>query len=432
MRQRVTVLLRQTIAGEYAAVGAMSEFEWRRLDEITVNLDSRRIPVKSVNRKPGPYPYYGASGIADYVDDYIFDGQYLLISEDGENLKTRSTPIAFIAKGKFWVNNHAHVLQGNEHADTNYLCYVFQVLEIQGYLTGSTRPKLTKLDLNRIMVPLPPLSEQRAIAAILAGFDDKIEANRRLNATLEATARALFQSWFVDFDPVRANAEGRQPDGMDAATAALFPDSFEESPLGPIPKGWGVGVIGDVAEFNKWTLSKRDNLDIIQYIEISEVQRGEIGEIKTYLRGEEPSRARRRLQHGDTVLSTVRPDRGAYFLALNPPDNLLVSTGFAVFTPTLPYWGFVHTAMIRDEFFERLGALADGAAYPAVTPETIAALPLVLPGEAVVAAFHSFCAPLYEKVAQKRSESRTLAETRDALLPRLVSGDVRVGEVGNV
>lgn len=309
-----------------------------------------------------------------------------------------------------------------------YLSPQFQKIIRARTINGSTVDRIALKEFPSFPVKIPPLAEQRAIAAILSAFDDKIDLNRRMNATLEATARALFQSWFVDFDPVRAKAEGRAPDGMDAATAALFPDSFEESELGWIPRGWRVGTLGDIAGFNNWTLSKRDDLDIVQYIEISEVQRGEIGQIATYMRGEEPSRARRRLQHGDTVLSTVRPDRGAYFLAMNPSDNLLVSTGFAVFTPSHPYWSFVHAAMIRDEVFERLGALADGAAYPAVAPETIAGLPVVIPDESVVCAFHAFCAPFYEKAAQHRSESRTLAEARDALLPQLMSGDVRAGD----
>src|SRR6266852_2261601 len=99
--------------------------EWRHrpLGEITENFDGRRVPVKEADRRPGPYPYYGASGIVDHVDTYLFDGEYLLIAEDGENLRTRKTPIAFMASGRFWVNNHAHIVQGNQLANTAYLCY---------------------------------------------------------------------------------------------------------------------------------------------------------------------------------------------------------------------------------------------------------------------------------------------------------------------
>ncbi|MBI4589469.1 MAG: restriction endonuclease subunit S, partial [Candidatus Rokubacteria bacterium] len=120
--------------------------EWRErpLGQLTENFDGRRVPVKEADRRPGPYPYYGASGIVDYVESYLFDGEYLLIAEDGENLRTRTTPAAFLAEGKFWVNNHAHIVRGNDQADTRYLMYALQAADISGYLTGSTMPKLTQ------------------------------------------------------------------------------------------------------------------------------------------------------------------------------------------------------------------------------------------------------------------------------------------------
>ena len=188
-----------------------SEWTIRSLGELTVNYDSKRKPVKEADRRPGPYPYYGASGIVDYVDDYVIDGSYLLIAEDGENLRTRKTSIAFLARGKSWINNHAHIVTGNDNADTRFLMYALQQTDISGYLTGAVMPKLTQGNLNRIPIDCPPLSEQRAIAHILGTLDDEIELNRRMNATLEAMARALFKDWFVDFGPVRAKMEGREP-----------------------------------------------------------------------------------------------------------------------------------------------------------------------------------------------------------------------------
>src|SRR2546427_12591498 len=138
--------------------------EWRDrlLGELTENFDSVRVPVKEADRRPGPYPYYGASGVVDYVDKFLFDGEYLLIAEDGENLRTRTTPVAFMARGKFWVNNHAHIVRGNNEADTRYLMYALRATDVTGYLTGSTMPKLTQGSLNRIPVPAPRISERRA------------------------------------------------------------------------------------------------------------------------------------------------------------------------------------------------------------------------------------------------------------------------------
>jgi type I restriction enzyme S subunit len=282
-------------------------------------------------------------------------------------------------------------------------------------------------DQRRMYIALPPIDQQRAIAQVLGTLDDKIELNRRMNDTLEAIARAIFKFWFVDFDPVRAKAEGRQPPGMDAPTAALFPDRFEDSELGEIPAGWRVGLVSDVADINTWTLSRTDPLPVIDYIEISEVMRGEIENIVRYERGSEPSRARRRLKHGDTVLSTVRPDRGAHFLCLEPPETLIGSTGFAVLSPREGDWAFLYAAVTRHEVGEELGRLADGGAYPAVRPEVVGALPLVLSANPEVRmSFHRRAEPLYKRVALHRAENRTLAALRDTLLPKLVSGELRV------
>jgi type I restriction enzyme S subunit len=285
-------------------------------------------------------------------------------------------------------------------------------------------------DLARLEVPHPPLTEQKAVAQILGTLDDKIELNRRMNATLEAMARALFQSWFVDFDPVRAKLDGRQPAGLDPATAALFPAHFQDSEDGKLPIGWRLAPIGELCAINSWTLGKNDKLETLEYVEISEVNRGNIARIAIYMRGEEPSRARRRLRHGDTVLSTVRPDRGSHFLALNPPKNRVASTGFAVLTPTKAPWSFIHCALTQPEVSDHLGQMADGAAYPAVRPEIIGAWKVTVPDRAeILEAFHRTCSPLFEQAEANRIQSRTLATLRDTLLPKLLSGELSVASI---
>ena len=168
------------------SLGLAGEWKAVPLGDLTENFDGKRVPVKERDRRPGPYPYYGASGVVDSVDGYLFDGEYLLVGEDGENLRTRQTPIAFLASGKFWVNNHAHIVRGNHRADTRFLCYALAQTDISGYLTGSTMPKLTQGNLNRIPVVAPPLPEQRAIAHILGTLDDKIAKNAELNHHLPA------------------------------------------------------------------------------------------------------------------------------------------------------------------------------------------------------------------------------------------------------
>ncbi len=299
---------------------------------------------------------------------------------------------------------------------------------LHGFRDGTVAERLNLPTIRDLPVAVPPLAQQAAIARVLGTLDDKIELNRRMNETLEAMARALFKSWFVDFDPVRAKASGaRSFPGMPRAVFNNFPSRFTASPQGLIPAGSRLVPVDDIAEVNAWTLRREDELDRIEYIEISEVMKGEVGAIAVYERGSEPSRARRRLRHGDTVISTVRPERGAYFLCLNPSRSLIASTGFAVLSPKGVPWSVVHAAMTRSEVFDHLGQLADGAAYPAVRPEVLGAWELVLPSdEETLSAFHATCGPLYERIEGNHRESRGLAAARDALLPKLLSGEVRV------
>jgi len=147
------------------------EVEWKTLGEVAENLDSRRIPITSSLREPGDVPYYGASGIVDYVKDFIFDGDFLLISEDGANLLARSTPIAFSISGKTWVNNHAHVLKFNTYAERKFVEYYLNNIDLAPYISGAAQPKLNQKNLNSIKVPNPPLGEQARIVAILDKFD---------------------------------------------------------------------------------------------------------------------------------------------------------------------------------------------------------------------------------------------------------------------
>lgn len=137
--------------------------------------DSCRRPVTKKDRVLGPYPYYGASGIVDYVDSYIFEGLHVLVAEDGENLRSRKLPIAYLADGRFWVNNHAHVLRANNENDTRFLSYMIESLDLSGFITGSTQPKLSQAALLSIPLRLPKLAEQRRIAGVLGALDDKID-----------------------------------------------------------------------------------------------------------------------------------------------------------------------------------------------------------------------------------------------------------------
>ena len=159
-----------------------------RFDEVTNNYDRQRVPLSSKERAvhQGLYRYYGAQGVIDYVDDYIFDGTYLLIAEDGENLNSRKQPIAQIANGKFWVNNHAHINQTNELSDIHYLYYLINSMDLIGYVTGSAQPKLSQSNLNAVELNLPDISMQKKVVQILSTGDDKIALNQKINNNLAA------------------------------------------------------------------------------------------------------------------------------------------------------------------------------------------------------------------------------------------------------
>ncbi|MBP7798015.1 MAG: restriction endonuclease subunit S [Thermoanaerobaculaceae bacterium] len=419
--------------------------EWRNrtLGELTENFDSVRVPVKEADRRIGPYPYYGASGVVDHVDGYLFDGEYLLIAEDGENLRTRTTSIAFLARGKFWVNNHAHIVRGNDEADTRFLMYSLAVTDITGYLTGSTMPKLTQGNMNRIPLLTPPLPEQRAIAHILGTLDDKIELNRRMSETLEAMARALFKSWFVDFDPVRAKAEGswrrgQSLPGLPAHLYDLFPARLVVSELGDIPEGWEVVPAGSLFEVaigktpprkeHHWFSTDPQDVPWMSIKDLG--QAGVfISEVSEYLTSAAVDRFRvRRIPDGAVVLSfkltvgrvaitdgeMLSNEAIAHFL---PRDGTYLSAPF-----TFSY--------LRQFEYESLGSTSSIAI--AVNSANVRTIPVIVPSEKEHEAFRHMVWPTFRRLRGLQRESLNLAALRDTLLPKLISGELRVDDAESI
>jgi type I restriction enzyme S subunit len=218
--------------------------------EVAHNFDGKRIALKSTDRanRKGGYRYYGASNIIDYVDDYIFDGDYILLGEDGDNVLSRNLPLAFIVSGKFWVNNHAHVLQPKENIDIGYLCEVLEAFDYKNIASGSAQPKITQGALNQISLLFPPLPEQQKIAAILTSVDEVIEKTQAQIDKLKDLKTAMMQTLLT-------NGVGTKPASADAAlnngTASrenYIPHTeFKDSPVGRIPKSWEVVELGNRA-----------------------------------------------------------------------------------------------------------------------------------------------------------------------------------------
>jgi len=245
-----------------------------------------------------------------------------------------------------------------------------------------------------------------------------------MNETLEAMARALFKSWFVDFDPVRAKAEGRDT-GLPKRLADLFPARLVDSEFGEIPEGWEVGTLADLSELNPEVWTKETRPAAINYVDLSNTKWGRIEAVTAHAATDAPSRAQRVLRPGDAIVGTVRPGNGSY--ALISEVGLTGSTGFAVLRPRAPqYAQLVYLAVTAPENIDVLAHLADGGAYPAVRPEVVAATPVVRPDDDVLQRFFRISGPLLAKMAQNEREARTLGALRDALLPKLVSGELQV------
>lgn len=293
------------------------------------------------------------------------------------------------------------------------------------HAVGATMPNLNTKILSALPVVVPPITEQEEIAASLGAIDKKIANNRALAADLEAMARATFKSWFVDFDPVKAKMEGRAPVGMDADSAALFPDELVESELGLTPKGWSAGTLSDLSRLNPESWSARKHPETIVYVDLAGTDRGQIVSTTSFNWSDAPSRARRVLKTGDTIVGTVRPGNRAYSYV--GEDGLTGSTGFAALRPNTPSLrAFVYLAATSNESIDRLTNLADGAAYPAVRPDVVSATPVVLPPDDLVERFAARVQCLLDWIVNSHVENAELATLRDALLPKLISGKIRV------
>mmetsp|Transcript_23662 Transcript_23662/g.42113 ORF Transcript_23662/g.42113 Transcript_23662/m.42113 type:complete len:439 (+) Transcript_23662:246-1562(+) len=300
---------------------------------------------------------------------------------------------------------------------------------------GSTQQALTIVNLKKIPFLCPPKAEQEKIAATLSALDDKIELNRRMNETLEEMARALFRDWFVDFGPTRRQMEGATdpaaimgqafPPEKATTLARLFPAKLEDDGL---PEGWSNGEVSDLADLNPKSWSAKNHPQSVKYVDLSNTKWGRIEEVTPYEWSEAPSRARRILEVGDSIVGTVRPGNGSY--SLIGRAGLTGSTGFAVIRPkNSKAIEFVYCALTSPENIEKLANLADGGAYPAINPKVVAATAIARTGTDLIEAFSNVTQCMFSKRHANDQEIQTLAEMRDLLLPKLMSGEIRLKDV---
>ncbi|MCR4345974.1 MAG: restriction endonuclease subunit S [Sulfuricaulis sp.] len=351
-----------------------------------------------------------------YVDQETWDTWFRAHLEPGDILFSTVGSIArscmVPATPKFCIAQNVLGFRVNRSkADPRFLYYAindsFFQHEVHGRTIETVQKSIKVHDLKTCRIPLPPLSEQKAIASILGSLDDKIELNRRMNATLEAMARALFQSWFVDFDPVRAKLDGRPPTGLDPETAALFPATFQDSPLGHVPQGWGVKSLGEVIELAYGKPLKAENR--------------KNGPICVYGANGPVGWHDEKLVSGPGIVVGRKGNPGVITWA--HCDFFPIDTTFYV----------VPIGDCRSLYFlyyalsnHGLSNLSADSAVPGLNRNHAYMSKQIIPTRQVFDAFDMQISPIFAAIHAYEQQSRTLATLRDTLLPKLLSGEVSV------
>jgi type I restriction enzyme S subunit len=275
---------------------------------------------------------------------------------------------------------------------------------IRSIVSGVNVKGIRGSDLKRLLVENPTKEIQDEITDILSAYDNSIENNRRRMELLETGARLLYQEWFVRL---------------------RFP-GHEHTPITHgLPQGWKERRLDSLVEINRATLPGSFDREI-EYVDISSVVPGQITETRVYDFREAPSRARRVVQHGDIIWSCVRPNRRSHAVIWNPPDNLIVSTGFAVITPIEAPTSFIYYATTTDAFVGYLENHARGAAYPAVVAADFERASILVPTKRLLKSFDEFVEPMFSQIHNLRVQNQKLRAARDVLLPRLMNGEIAV------
>ena len=267
---------------------------------------------------------------------------------------------------------------------------------------------------------MPPKEVRESIAHILGTLDDKIELNRRMNATLEAMARALFQSWFVDFDPVRRNAEGAIPRPEDS----LFPDSLEDSAMGEIPMGWRASTLGELAKNTSITFNFKRVSNVV-FINTGDVLEGDFLHSNRSDHAGLPGQAKKSIQPDDILFSEIRPANKRYAYVDFDSRDYVVSTKFMIIRPTreiLPR--LLYRILTKDETLKEFQVIAESRSgtFPQITFDAISHLPILVPPMEIQEYYQRSVRDIDDRIKLNKSESATLCNLRDTLLPRLLDG----------
>ncbi|HDD0112894.1 TPA: restriction endonuclease subunit S [Escherichia coli] len=368
---------------------------------------------------------------------------------------------------KYCIGRGLAAIRGRNGYPTPYVKAVLETYlpKLLAAATGSTFPNVSKDLINNIPVSVLPVENACNISKLIELQEEKVFTNNQINQTLEQMAQALFKSWFVNFEPVKAKmavleAGGSQEDATLAAmtaisgknadalavferehpeqyaelkaTAELFPLAMQDSELGEIPEGWFVSNLSEVALLNVESWSKKNAPESVNYVDLANTKWGIVNSIETYQFSDAPSRARRILKPHDTIVGTVRPGNGSY--SYINKTGLTGSTGFAVLTPKARVFSeYIYLCATSSESIERLAHLADGGAYPAVNADVVLSTQCVLPAareirDTLLKIFSSRTEAFFSYRANSLSQNELLSNIRDTLLPKLLSGEITLPE----
>ncbi|MDE2937669.1 MAG: restriction endonuclease subunit S [Chloroflexota bacterium] len=390
------------------------------VDMASVNPDSR-ITLSAEERefKGSGSRFQSGDTLMARITPCLENGKIARYQAIGDNLEAHGSTEFIVIRGRLGVT------------DNDFAYYLTQWKEVRNYaigqMTGTSGRQRVPVDcLDHLQILLPPISEQRAIAHVLGALDDKIELNRRMNQTLEQMARAVFQDWFVDFGPVRAKLEGREP-YLPPELWDLFPDRLVDSELGEIPEGWGIGKIGDVATQRKRAVKSRDIEPDTPYIALDHMPKKCIA-LSEWDRAEGLASGKFEFKHGDILFGKLRP----YFhkVGVAPLDGVC-STDIAVVSPKTEEWrSFALGHLSSSEFVDYTDAMSTGTRMPRTSWADMASYGIPLPNRDLAYAFTTSVQPWVDRMVSAIHESQALAGQRDVLLPKLVSGGLRVNAVG--
>lgn len=381
------------------------------------------------------YRVFGSNGPIGWTDKFLAKGPGVILGRKGAYRGVH------FSKDPFFVIDTAYYVEPKSEMDMRWLYYAIQHYKLGEIDDGSPIPSTTRAAVYVRDLEVPPLEQQREIGRVLAVLDDRIDHNRALAANLEAIARALFNSWFVDFDPVRAKAAGETPPGLASDLAALFPDRFVDSELGEVPEGWANKAIGDVlAVLETGRRPKggvkgiREGVPSVGAESINGIGQFDFSQTKYVPREFFDKLKTGKPQSFDTLLykdggkpGDFRPRIGMYGCgfpfdeyALNEHVFMLRADAARVGSFYLYFW------MARDETMHILQNAGGKAAIPGINRQDVMTLPVQLPPMKLVGAFERIVAPMVERILTAQKESQRMAQLRDLLLPRLISGKLRV------